>query len=72
MGGPLHLPSPETQSAGLEGESGAPSAAVGLAHSALGGGCFSWALLGLTPDELVTCPFPAPVPGRVWASCTHF
>ena len=38
MGGPLHLPSPETQSAGLEGESGAPSAAVGLAHSALGGG----------------------------------
>lgn len=28
------------------------------------GGCFSWALLGLTPDELVTCPVPAPVPGR--------
>ena len=35
------------------------------------GECLSWALLGLTPDELVTCPVPAPVPGRVWASCTH-
>ena len=35
--GPLHLPSPETQNAGLEDESGAPSAAVGLAHSSLGG-----------------------------------
>lgn len=43
MEGPLHLPSLETQNAGLEDESGAPSAAVGLAHSSL------WGVLVLGP-----------------------
>ena len=74
--GPLHVPPLETQNARLEDDSGVPSAAVGLAHSS-SGQCLSSALLGLTQDELVTCPVPPhswrhPVPGRVLASHAHF